>query len=385
MWQGQQPPGGEQNPQAQNNPYQQPGYQQGNPYQQGGYQQPGAQQPGAQQPGAAQPGYQQPGAPQPGYQQPGAPQPGYGQPNPYAQQQPAWGAPTVVGGAQAQPGGGGGNGGRNRTKLVAIVSASAVVLTAAVTGFVVLDGKDDSKTDAKGGDTSASASPTPTPTPTVSSDAGSNPRSGDSDVKPTVAGWKVVVNPKWGTAFDVPADWEVQPPGTALGYEWEDKTKPTGFDSVIMTGTAALKPKWCTSDPDKDGKTSDSRLGVTGTKGASGAKNTDEIAVNTPAWWVFGGYTNPDKKSITFDKKGTPYTTAAGIAGSYGWARSANNPTKGKCAADGKAITFGFKNSKGDFVSWTLSTAKGVKDEVPDATIMKILSTVRLHGDPVEG
>ncbi|MDX3380322.1 hypothetical protein PV682_02535 [Streptomyces niveiscabiei] len=374
MWQGQQPPGGEQNPQAQNNPYQQPGYQQGNPYQQGGYQQPGTPQPGAQQPGAPQPGPAQPGYPQPGY-----PQPGAQQPNPYAQQ-PGWGAPTVVGGPQAQPGGGGG-GGRNRTKLVAIVSASAVVLTAAVTGFVVLGDDGGTKTEAKGGGASASASPTPS----VSTDAGSNPRSGDSEEKPTVAGWKVVVNPKWGTAFDVPPEWEVQPPGTALGYEWEDKTKPTGYDSVIMTGTAALKPKWCTSDPDKDGKTSDSRLGVTGTKGASGAKNTDEIAVNTPAWWVFGGYTNPDKKSITFDKKGTPYTTAAGIAGSYGWARSANNPTKGKCAADGKAITFGFKNSKGDFVSWTLSTAKGVKDEVPDATIMKILSTVRLHGDPVEG
>ncbi|KND36042.1 hypothetical protein [Streptomyces acidiscabies] len=370
MWQGQQPPGGEQNPQAQNNPYQQPGFQQGNPYQQGGYQQPGAQQPGAPQPGPAQPGYQQPGYPQPGAQQP----------NPYAQQ-PGWGAPTAVGGPQAPSGGGGG--GRNRTKLVAIVSASAVVLTAAVTGFVVLGDDGGTKNEAKKSDTSASASPTPTPS--VSTDAGSNPRSGDSEEKPTVAGWKVVVNPKWGTAFDVPPEWEVQPPGTALGYEWEDKTKPTGYDSVIMSGAAALKPKWCTSDPDKDGKTSDSRLGVTGTKGASGAKNTDEIAVNTPAWWVFGGYTNPDKKSITFDKKGTPYTTAAGIAGSYGWARSTNNPEKGKCAADGKAITFGFKNSKGDFVSWTLSTAKGVKDEVPDATIMKILSTVRLHGDPVEG
>ncbi|HEY8979169.1 MAG TPA: hypothetical protein VIU15_06260 [Streptomyces sp.] len=345
MWQGQQPPGGEQNPQAQNNPYQRPGYQQPNPYQ----------------------------------------QPGFQQPNPYAQQ-PGWGTPTVASTPQAQPGGGGngGNGGRNRTKTVAIISASAVALTAAVTGFAVLGGNDDTKNEAKK-DTSASPAVSSPASPSESSAAGGNPRAGDPEEKPTIAGWKVVVNPKWGTAFDVPADWEVQPPGTALGYEWEDKSKPTGYDSVIMSGAAALKPKWCTSDDDKDGKTDDTRLGVTGTKGASGAKNTDEIAVNTPAWWVYGGYTNPDKKSITFDKKGTPYTTAAGITGSYGWARSTNNPTKGKCAADGKAITFGFKNSKGDFVSWTLSTAKGVKDEVPDATIMKILSTVRLHGDPVEG
>ncbi|NED69921.1 hypothetical protein G3I15_54285, partial [Streptomyces sp. SID10244] len=92
MWPGQQPPGGEQNPQD-NNPYQQPGYQQPNPYQ----------------------------------------QPGYQQPNPYAQQQPQWNAPTVPGGPNAPKGGDG-----NRTKLVAIVAATAVVIAAGVTGFLVL-------------------------------------------------------------------------------------------------------------------------------------------------------------------------------------------------------------------------------------------------------
>lgn len=339
MWQGQQPPGGEQNPQAQNNPYQQPGYQQPNPYQ----------------------------------------QPGYQQPNPYAQQQ-GWGAPTQVTGPQA--GSGGGKGGGGRTKVVAIVAASAVVLTAAVTGFLVLGGGD--KKDQADGGSSPAPSASADPSAAASASAAGDDRNGESE-KPTIAGWKVVVNPKWGTAFDVPPDWEVQAPGIAQGYEWEDKTKSSGYDQVLMTATADLKPKWCSEDDDKDGKTDDHRLGVVGTKGASGAKSADEVAINTPAWWVFGGYTEPDKKSITFDKKGTPYTTTAGIAGSYGWARSSNSPKTGKCASDGKAITFGFKNSKGDFVSWILCTAKGVKDEVPDATIMKILSTVRLHGEPTEG
>lgn len=91
MWPGQQPPGGEQNPQDQN-PYQQPGYQQQpNPYQQPGYQ---------QQPNP----YQQ----QPGQQPPGQ-----------------WGAPTVPLGAPQPPSG---NGGGNKTKITAIVATAAVVV-----------------------------------------------------------------------------------------------------------------------------------------------------------------------------------------------------------------------------------------------------------------
>ncbi|MDX3579777.1 MULTISPECIES: hypothetical protein [unclassified Streptomyces] len=346
MWPGQQPPGGEQNPQAQNNPYQQPGYQ--------------------------QPGYQQPNP----YQQPGYQQ----QPNPYTQ--PQWGAPSPAGAPTPPPGTGGGGGGTDRTKLVAIVAASAVVVAAGVTGFLVLGGGDDEKTDAGKG----SPSPTTSVSAPASDSSGTddNPRGNETE-KPTVAGWKVVVNPKWGLAYDVPADWEVQSPGLSQGFEWEDKTKSDGYDRILQGGTAELKSKWCSTDSDKDGKTEDTALAVVGSKGADGAKTTDEIAINTPAWWVFGGYTEPDKKSLTFDKKATAFTTASGIKGSYAWARSTNTPQKGKCDSDGKAITFGFKNSTGDFVSVNLYGAKGVKDELPNATIMQILSTVRLHGTPTHG
>ncbi|MFD4572449.1 hypothetical protein ACFWNK_05385 [Streptomyces sp. NPDC058417] len=361
MWPGQQPPGGEQNPQAQNNPYQQPGYQQPNPY----------QQPGAQPPGAPQPGAQAPGYPQ----QPGHPQ----QPGPYAPT-PQWGSPAVPGAPQ-------GGGGGNRTKVVAIVAATAVVIAAGVTGFLVLGGDgDDDKPTTAGGDrgASASASTQPSASPSASAGTDDNPRSNEKE-EPTVAGWKVVINAKWGIAFDVPPDWEVQSPGLSQGFEWKDKEKPTGYDSIIQSGTAEYRSKWCTADEDKDGRTDDTPLAVVGSKGAEGAKNTDEIALNTPAWWVFGGYTEPDKKSLTFDKKATPFTTTSGIKGSYSWARSTNTPQKGKCASDGKAITFGFKNSNADFVSWNLYGAKGVKDEVSEETVLKILATVRLHGTPTGG
>ncbi|MFJ8111471.1 hypothetical protein [Streptomyces sp. NPDC096132] len=334
MWPGNQPPGGEQNPQAQNNPYQQPGYQQPNPYQ----------------------------------------QPGYQQPNPYAQQ-PQWGAPTAAGAAQPQPGGGGGGG--NRTKVVAIVAATAVVVAAGVTGFLVLGNDDDKPSDVAKGSTSPSASASES----ASTGTDDNPRD-DEEEQATVAGWKVVVNPKWGIAFDVPADWEVEKPGVSKGFEWEDKEEPSGYGSILMGGVAEYKSEWCGEDDDKDGRTDYTPLATAGTKGAEGAKNTDQIALTNPAWFVFGGYTQPDKKSITMDEKATAFTTTSGIQGSYAWAQSTDTPQKGKCDSDGKAVTFGFKNSKGDYVAWNWYGAKGVKGEVPTATIMKILGTVRLSGEP---
>ncbi|MFE9173939.1 hypothetical protein [Streptomyces kebangsaanensis] len=334
MWPGQQPPGGEQNPQ--NNPYQQPGHHQPNPYQ----------------------------------------QPGYQQPNPYAQQ-PQWGATIPMDGPRPPKGGGGGG---NRTKLVAVIAATAVVVTAGVTGFLVLGGNKDGRGDKAGGGTADVTASRPASAPASADASGSasddNPR-GTETMEPTVPGWKVVVNPKRGIAFDVPADWEVRSPGLSIGFE-DKEGKPI----ALMSGVAEYKSKWCTSDDDKDGRTEDTSLAAVGSKGASGAKNTDEVAVNTVAWWVYGGYTQPDKKSLSFDEKAEPYTTKSGLEGSIAWARSTNTPQKGKCASDGKALTFGFMNSAGDFVSWNFYGAKGVKDEVPTATVMQVLSTVRLHGTP---
>ncbi|MFI2205221.1 hypothetical protein ACH47Z_31470 [Streptomyces sp. NPDC020192] len=350
MWPDQQPPGGAQNPQQ--NPYQQPGYQQPNPYQQPGYQ----QYPQAGQAGQAGQYGQQPQA------------------GPYGQQ-PQWGQPQPPTVPVPQPPQGGGG----RTKLIAIVAAAAVVVAAGVTGYLVLgkDGKKDDTAGKGGGQTSQSPSAPSSPSPSVTDD----PR-GTSTDKPTIAGWKVVVNPKWGIAYDVPSDWTVQSPGLEIGFTDNkgDGTKPL----VIMSGTAEDQPKWCTSDDNKDGRLDNTALAAVGTKGANGAKSADQVAINTPAWWVYGGYTQPDKKSITYDKTAKQFKTASGIVGSYAWARSHNSPQKGKskCASDGKAVTFGFKNSQDDYVSFNFYGATGVSNEVPDTTVMKIMSTIRLHGDP---
>jgi hypothetical protein len=333
MWPGQQPPGGEQNPQdPHQNPYQQPGYQQPNPYQ----------------------------------------QPGYQQPNPYAQQagQPGWGTPADPLGAPQPPQGGG----DKRTKVVAIVAAAAVVVAAGVTGFLVLGGdkEDTAKDSDKKGATTAPASKEPS----ASASGGENPRGTDSE-KPTIPGWQVVVNPRFGTKFDVPADWELDSADTSVGFEWEEKGK---MDRTTVTAPAYLKSKWCSSDDDKDGREEDTALATAGTRGENGAKDTDQAAETRVPWWIFGGYTQPDKKSVKFTKP-KAYETTSGLKGSVATAYSQNTPQNGKCDSEGKAITFAFKNGAGDFVTWNLYGAKGVDGEVPEATVQKILATVRLTDD----
>ena len=339
MWPGQQPPGGEQNPQQQqNNPYQQPGYQQPNPYQ----------------------------------------QPGYQQPNPYAQQ-PQWGAAGPVGTPEPPRGGGG-----NKTKVVAIAAATAVVVAAGVTGLLVLGQDKDNEADGgKGGKGSeTSQSPTTSADPSESaSGSDDNPRGNETE-KATIAGWKVVINPKYGTAFDVPADWEVSDPGVFTFFE--DQQADDGSAYIGFSAPAFLKHEWCTSDDDKDGVKETSSLASTGTKGENGGKDPASIARGDAAAFAFGGYTNQtdaEKKYLKIGE-GKSYTTASGIKGSVATSYTSGVPKKDKCDTDGKATTFAFKNSAGDFVSWTLYGAKGVGEEVSDATIQKILSTVRLHGDP---
>ncbi|MGZ3097906.1 hypothetical protein [Streptomyces sp. H72] len=337
MWPGQQPPGGEQNPQ--NNPYQQPGYQQPNPYQ------------------------------QPGYQQ---------QPGPYGQQQ--WGAPQPPTAPQPSVGGGGGGGG-NRTKVVAIVAALAVVVAAGVTGFLVLGGdKDDQADQGKDGKPSASASADRSETPSTDPSASGgedNPRGGDG-LKATVDGWKVVANPRFGTMFDVPADWEIDSTDTSVGFEWEEKGKT---ERTTVTAPAYLKSEWCTTDENKDGRKESTSLATAGTRGESGAKDAAQAAETRVPWWIYGGFTEPDKKSVKYGKP-KPYTTTSGIEGSVITAHSEGAPKKGKCDTEGKAITFAFKNGAGDFVTWNLYGAKGVEEEIPEATVQKILSTVRLTEAP---
>ncbi|MGW7077822.1 hypothetical protein [Streptomyces sp. NPDC054866] len=315
MWPGEQQPGG--GPNQQPNPYQQPGYQQ-----------------------HQQPGYQQP-----------AP----------------WNAPTVPGGTpQAPQTGGNGGGGGNRTKVIAIVAAAAVVVAAGVTGFLLL-----------GGDKDDSAKPDPTRSPSASpSPAGSeeaDSRGVDGGPKPTVPGWKTVTNAERRIAFDVPPEWELK------ARDWVDAVGEADDEDSILIGMvapAALKQRWCASDPDRDGIKDYTPLAEAGSRGNRGAKSTEQIAAKDSATWVYGQYSQPDRKNIRTSAV-EPYTTRSGIKGSVATSSVSGVDDDDKCRTDGKATTFGFKDSEGKLVSWSFFGAKGVDEEVPEATVRKILSTVR--------
>ncbi|MFD4375533.1 hypothetical protein [Streptomyces sp. NPDC058486] len=396
MWPGQQPPGGEQNPQDPNqnpnpsqNPYQQPGYQQPNPYQQPiqpGYPQQGGypQAPGQPQQGGwpQQPG--QPGQPPQGHPQQGYPQQGYAQPNPY--QQPTVPQYQVPGpGPGPTPPQGPGGGDRKRTTLIAIVAATAVVVAGGVTGFLVLNKDDDKKDVADKPTTTSSASASdsasdsaspesdePSGTPTTELD---NPRDSE-EFQPTIPGWKVVHNPSYGTLFDVPPEWEVGKPTMNVGFE--DSKKNDGSPLVIMSGPADLKSKWCAVDSDKNGKPEYSGLAGAGTKGNQGAKDTASAARGQAGMWVWAAFAQHMPEKTIQISKAVSYTTASGLKGSVATATAPKVKKRDKCETDGKSIAFTFINAENDFSTFVLYAADGVKDELPDATIQKILSTVRL-------
>ncbi|MET9952727.1 hypothetical protein ABZ135_14425 [Streptomyces sp. NPDC006339] len=354
MWPGQQPPGGEQNPQDQNqNPYAQPGAQPG------GYGQPNPYT----QPGAQPAGY---GQPNPYQQQPGTPPGGYGQPNPYQQPTvPQYAVPGPV-----QPGGGDG-GKKKQTTLVAIVAAVAVLAAAGVAGYLVLDkgDKEDQADDPKPAQ-STSATPAAPASPSID-----NPRDGAGH-QPTIPGWKVVYNPKYGTLFDVPPDWELSKPGVVTYFE--DEKKGDGSPVVTMSAPAHLKSNWCAVDTDQNGSEETWGLSSAGTKGGQGAKDTAEAAYNEAGNWVWAGYAQHMPKGTIKITKAVPFTTTAGLQGSMATAVAPGIKKRNKCESDGKSVAFSFKNAKGDFSSFVLYAAKGVKDELPDATIKQIVSTVRL-------
>ncbi|MGP3988203.1 hypothetical protein [Streptomyces sp. 3N207] len=352
MWPGQQQPGGEQNPQ-QPNPYQQPGYGQPNPYQQPGYgQQPSGQQPGyGQQPPAGQPsGYGQQGAPSYPYgQQPGGPG-----------QSGQWGQASMPGGPQSPMGGGGGD--RKKTVIISIVAAVAVI-AAAVTGVVVLGGDD------KGGkknkaDKSASPSGKTKPEKSKKDDPGGGGGASKDPSEPVVSGWQTVVNPKWYSAFDVPdnKDWTLAGEGTITGFE-NDKGKVL----VAMSSPAYFKDEWC----------KESSRAAVGTKGGQGSKTTKEAARIAAGNFAIAGYDQKQKGTLKVSKS-KPFENKHGIKGHTATAKVTGAPTDDKCATSaGKVVTASWINSNGDLAIWVLYTDAGVKDELSDATIKKIMGSLR--------
>ncbi|MFI0143919.1 hypothetical protein [Streptomyces globisporus] len=299
---------------------------------------------------------------------------GYGQQSPGGehQQQGPWppyaGQPPAPGGGapwNAHPGPPPSpSGGRRRSSVVAVVAATAVVLAAGITGFLVLgdDGKPEAGPTGAGG-VSPSASP-------------GEPRGGAEDgTAPLVPGWKTVTNPKRGIAFDVPVDWAVKSSGwvTYVAENGDPEETPL----VGFAAPAILKEKWCRSDDDGNGTQEDTPLASVGSRAEPDARDTAEAAGENARLWVYGSYAQPAKEKVTTGAA-KPFTTKSGLTGSVATATSTGVDGPGRCAYDGKATAFAFENPAGETLSWTFVGVRGVDDEVPEPTVRKILGTVRL-------
>ncbi|NJQ01583.1 hypothetical protein [Streptomyces zingiberis] len=346
MWPGQQPPGGEQNPQDPQ------------PYPQQGPAQPG--QPAQHHP------YQQAGhPPQPN---PYLQQPGYQQPNPYQQPTAQWAAPGTPGAPKPPDDG-------RKTKAVAIGAALAVLVAAGVTGFLVFGGDDGGGQAGGDPDPSPSASASRSPSPSQSAEESDgpdpdNPRAGNPAAEPVVEGWQTVVNPKRRNAFDVPSEWAVKSPTLGIGFEDENSKEEIPGAVTMMTGPAYYKEDSCTVGDDSYD------LGAAGTKGAQGAKSLQNAAETAAEVWVYAAFDQGQTgtRKVT---EATSFKSDHGIEGYTATATVTGVKKKNKCSSDGKAYTVAFTTEGGDYAVWCLYAAAGVDDELPDKTIEKIMKTLR--------
>lgn len=166
--------------------------------------------------------------------------------------------------------------------------------------------------------------------------------------------------------------------GSGLATGFEDEKAGDGSPVVTMSAPGRYKSEWCTYDDDKDGTADKWSLATAGTKGGQGAKDTAEAAYNEAGSWAWAAYAQTEPKGTVKVAKAVPYTTKSGLKGHVATATALGTKHENKCDTDGKAIAFSFKNAKGDFVSWVMYANTGIKDEVPEETIRKILATVRL-------
>ncbi|MFD0384828.1 hypothetical protein ACFQ2B_29030 [Streptomyces stramineus] len=252
-----------------------------------------------------------------------------------------------------------------RTAVIAIGAALAVVAAAVVTGVVVL--KDDDKENVAKDDPkpSSSASASPAPSASGSQEPLDNPR-GNVEIKPVIAGWKVVTNNKRLNAFDVPPEWNVSAPGMSFSIT-EEGDKSLTPKGIAMSGTAFFNEDRCEKNTNPV---------AAGTKGAQGAKSEADAAENEALNWVF--YAFDQKKTGKFNySKAKEFKSDHGLTGYSSSATVTGIGKKTRCATAGKAFTVTYKDIKGDLATWSLYSATGTEDEVPDATIKKIMSSLR--------
>ncbi|WP_329181721.1 hypothetical protein [Streptomyces sp. NBC_01477] len=319
-------------------------------------------------------------------QQPYPPAQPYGTPSPYAKpgyQAPpgyptpqAWG-PPVPGG----PEGGPPRGGRSKaTVWVAIGAALAVIAAVVVTVVFVSGGKKNSDahdtTTPPVTATSPTVAPTPTPTgtlePGASGGGGDDPRgpAGSTDVTPVVPGWQAVKRQERNSVFDVPPDWTLDSETMDVGYGDE-----TGKPQVAVGAPAYYKKDICT-----DGKNTVSSA-TAGTKGGGGAPSLKTAAENEARAWAKWAFQEKGKGTVSAAQNSKAFHNAHGITGWQAQATITGVPKANKCSSNGIAYTVAWLDpaqpDKPTPVVWVLWARQGVPDQISQAMVDQIMSTIR--------
>ena len=158
-------------------------------------------------------------------------------------------------------------------------------------------------------------------------------------------------------------DWTLAGEGTITAFTDEKTNKPL----VAMSSPAYFKDNWCQG----------SSRAAAGTKGGQGSKTTKEAARIAVGNFAIAGY-DQKHKGILKVSNGKPFKSKYGITGHTATATVTGAPKKDSCSTSaGKVVAASWINSNGDLVIWVLFTDAGVKDELPDATIKKIMGSLR--------
>ncbi len=179
------------------------------------------------------------------------------------------------------------------------------------------------------------------------------------------AGFQGVLSYKENVAYDVPADWKVETPGTLVGYEDND-----GKPVAIMHGVSTYEPDAC---PDVSG----SNRGNVGFETAGTVAPADAA----PA----GAKVFADGAALDDDGSSAPVTTTApvdvkvdhGTIAATMATATVTPPASARCAAPTMLITaVAFRTTKGTAL-FIMSLDQGTSDALAPTLAQQIIASLR--------
>ncbi|MGW7294703.1 hypothetical protein ACWGIB_20220 [Streptomyces xiamenensis] len=192
--------------------------------------------------------------------------------------------------------------------------------------------------------------------------------------KPVVADdWQVVLSPRGGMAYDVPAEWNVHEEGSNTFWPADDPEEHGSEWAYTLRDPASQAVTAC------DGR----RIAYVGTRYIQGVSGTEEAARSVSSNLTWALYDQALEGDLT-TPEAEPFENEHGVNGHIAYSTSSDAPEHGEgaCAStEGRAIGVSFITSSADIVSWGLVADTGHEHAVPAETIELIVSSIRPYED----